>query len=697
MPDAKTDISNLKGLGPERALLLKTELGIKSYADMVRHFPFRYVDRSRITPVAELSEESTVQICGKLGVYTEIGHGRKARIEVLITDATGTCKLVWFKGIKWIKPKLIPGQEVLAFGKPALYGRKFSMAHPELIPKANMKLDLQPFEPIYSSTEKLGKKGLGTKGIQKLIRQNLFDLAKVLPESLPPEIRSKYKLPGKEWALQKIHFPENIKEANWAKRRLKFEELFFLQLFFMLRKVLQIQQNKGRVFTEVGELFNQFYNQELPFKLTGAQKKVLREIRHSTLHGKHMNRLVQGDVGSGKTIVSVLSMLLALDNGCQVCMMAPTEILAQQHFQGISKLLQNLPLQVALLTGSVKGNERKEILEKTEDGSLDILVGTHALIEDHVVFKSLGLAVIDEQHRFGVVQRAKLWQKSIPPPHVLVMTATPIPRTLAMTIYSDLEISVIDELPPGRKPIQTMHKRDSHRQWLFGFMEAQIKEGRQVYVVYPLIEESESMDYKDLEDGFESISRRFPKPQYQVSIVHGRMKAVDKEYEMQRFKNGETQILIATTVIEVGVDVPNASVMVIESAERFGLAQLHQLRGRVGRGASQSYCILMSSNKLSVEARKRLSTMVETQDGFKIAEVDMELRGTGEIMGTRQSGDSDLKLADLVYDANMLSVARQEAKEILEKDPNLELEEHKILKEQLKLRYANKLVWSKIS
>ncbi len=692
-----TDIVYLKGLGPERAKLIKAELGYQRVWSFFQHYPFRYIDRSQLTPIQDWVEGQLVQSQGKIKSVSEVGSGHKKRLEVLFGTPEAQAKLVWFKGVKWMKPKLLTGKEFVVFGKPAKYGSVMSMAHPEITAIEQFRQEYIPLEPVYSTTEGLAKKGLHSKGLQKIIAQNLRDYLHLFPEVLPDEIRQQYKLPGIAWTMEKIHLPQDLKEAKHAQRRLKFEELFFLQLFLIFKKVLQLHRNQGRVFESVGEHFNTFYKNHLPFDLTGAQKRVLREIRANTHSGKQMNRLVQGDVGSGKTIVSLLAMLLAIDNGCQVCMMAPTEILAQQHYKGIAALLKDMPLEVALLTGSVKGAARRAILEGCENGSIHILIGTHALIEDHVKFQQLGMAVIDEQHRFGVAQRAKLWAKSNPPPHVLVMTATPIPRTLAMTLYSDLEISVIDELPPGRKPIQTMHKRDSARNWVFAFMEQQIAEGRQVYVVYPLIEESAKMDYKDLMDGYESISRRFQKPKYQVSVVHGQMKPEDKEYEMQRFKKGQTQILVATTVIEVGVDVPNATVMVIESAERFGLAQLHQLRGRVGRGGNQSFCVLMSGNKLSADARKRLSTMVETQDGFKIAEVDMELRGIGELMGTRQSGDSDLKLAHLVEDQKMLAVAREEATKIIEDDPALNKPTHQTLKNELARRYADKMVWSKIS
>lgn len=693
-----SDIVYLKGLGPERAKVIKKELGIHKFEGLLLHFPFRYIDRSRFVRINEIqSEENFVQIKGRLGTVSEIGSGRKMRLEAMFSDDTGNIKLVWFKGIRWVKPQLISGKNYVVFGKPNKFGMFYNLAHPEIIPEAQFTNQLGNLEPVYHSSEPLNKKGLNSKGIQKIIRENLPNVLGAISEPLPLELLQKYKLVSKAQAIRDIHLPDSFEALKQAKRRLKFQELYLLQLFLVFKKLLTVQQYRGLVFDKVGELFNEFYQQHLPFSLTGAQKRVLKEIRVNTSRGRQMNRLVQGDVGSGKTIVALMSMLLALDNGVQVCLMAPTEILAQQHFSGISKLVEPLGIPIALLTGSVKGKARKEILEDTASGACKILIGTHALIEDKVVFKQLGLAVIDEQHRFGVVQRAKLWAKSTPPPHVLVMTATPIPRTLAMTLYSDLEISVIDELPPGRKPIKTVHKRDAHRSWLFGFMDQQIAEGRQVYVVYPLIEESEAMDYKDLMDGYESIVRRFPRPKYQVSVVHGQMKPEDKEYEMQRFKKGETNILVATTVIEVGVDVPNASVMVIESAEKFGLAQLHQLRGRVGRGAAQSFCILMSSDKLSANARKRLGTMVETQDGFKIAEVDLELRGAGEIMGTRQSGESELKLADLVYDSNMLAVAREEALKSIEEDPELTLPKHQALKREMMRKYQHKMLWSKIS
>lgn len=616
----------------------------------------------------------------------------------MFKDNTGSVELVWFAGIKWVLPTLKIGIEYVLFGKPTLFNRKVSFSHPELTPLLEfINKKQEQLQPVYPSTEKLKKRGIDSKGFRGMLRQLLIEVNGKIQEVLPDDLLTKQNFLDRANAFKGIHRPSDPSEIKKAQLRLKFDEFFFLQLKLLKGKKLQEIKQKGHLFSEVGNCFNEFYTKCLPFELTGAQKRVLKEIRKNTGSGLHMNRLVQGDVGSGKTLVALMSMLLAIDNGFQACLMAPTEILATQHFQSISELLLQMEIKVALLTGSTKTSERKIIHEQLENGTLNILIGTHALIEDKVQFKNLGIAVIDEQHRFGVAQRYKLWKKSLIPPHILIMTATPIPRTLAMTVYGDLDTSIIDELPPGRKPIVTKHYFDSQRLAVLGFMKEQINLGRQIYIVYPLIEESETMDYKDLMDGYESISRYFPIPKYQISIVHGRMKAADKAFEMKRFEEGKTQLLVATTVIEVGVNVPNASVMVIESAERFGLSQLHQLRGRVGRGTNQSYCILMTGNKLSSDAKVRTKTMVDTTDGFQISEVDMKLRGPGDIVGTRQSGLLDLKLASIVADAPLLNHARILAQQIVEQDPNLNKSGHQKLKNHLAELQDNSVNWGKIS
>lgn len=843
-----TKIEFLKGVGPSRAELLQQELGIYTFGQLLEYYPFRYIDKSKVYQIADInSDQAHIQLKGKITNIQTIGEKRAKRMVARLKDATGEIELVWFKGIKWLASSIKINQEYIVFGKPTYFRNSYNITHPEMeLVEQSLVANAISLQGVYYSSEKLTNKGLSAKGIHK-IQQNLIAQIKgCIQETLPDELLNKLKLLPKEIAVINAHAPENEQMLQRALFRLKFEELFFLQLRLLRQKVVKTQTLKGHVFSDVGETFNTFYNNYLPFELTNAQKRVIKEIRKDIGSGKHMNRLLQGDVGSGKTVVALLTMLIAIDNGYQTCLMAPTEILATQHYLGLSELLQDMNVTIELLTGSTKKAKRAEINTTLLDGSLNILVGTHALLEDHVQFNKLGYVVVDEQHRFGVVQRAKLWAKSTSPsnlpsadgealkkvlykyqtarpsvyallianqqerkkqtteaeqvlwlnlktkqlgskfrrqhiidefivdfvsleknlvievdgkyhnspeqleadkmrtqilndlgfkvirftnkevlldidnvlkkitaasnslplgegrggaliPHVLVMTATPIPRTLAMTFYGDLDVSVIDELPAGRKPIKTIHKYDSSRLRVHGMMEEEIKKGRQVYVVYPLINESEKLDYKDLMDGYDSILRRFPMPQYQVSIVHGQMKSDVKDFEMQRFVKGETQIMVATTVIEVGVNVPNASVMVIESAERFGLSQLHQLRGRVGRGAEQSYCILMSGNKLSPEGKLRLETMVRTNDGFEIAEVDLKLRGPGDIQGTQQSGLLNLKIADLARDGQILQAARNQAVEILKEDANLQLEKNYRLVHALNNIKRNKKNWSRIS
>jgi ATP-dependent DNA helicase RecG len=693
----QTPIEFLKGVGPQRAEILRKEINIKTFGDLLDYYPFRYVDRSYYNKVSELPQsEGFVQLTGKITRIEEVGLGKQRRLNVKFEDNTGIIDLVWFQGIKWVKPTLILNAVYQVYGKPKIFANNYSIPHPEIIPiqQADPRKGLKA---IYSSTEKLAVKGLHSKGIEKLTSALVIQLNNHIPENLSPEIIKELHLLPRETAIKQIHYPQNLDLAEAAKYRLKFEELFFLQLELLLRKQIALQKNKGNVFAEVGSVFMDFYEHHLPFSLTNAQKRVIREIRHDIKSGHHMNRLLQGDVGSGKTLVALLCMLMAVGNGYQAAIMAPTEILAQQHFETISDLVKNLPIKVQKLTGSVKKSARKVIHHELETGEAHILVGTHALLEDKVKFTKLGLVVIDEQHRFGVAQRSRLWRKSEPPPHILVMTATPIPRTLAMTVYGDLDVSVIDELPPGRKPITTEHRFEVDRSRIFGFMRNEIAKGRQVYIVFPLINESESLDYHNLMEGYESVTRAFPRPQYHVSIVHGQMKPEAKDFEMRQFIEGHTQIMVATTVIEVGVNVPNASIMIIESAERFGLSQLHQLRGRVGRGSEKSYCILMTKDKLSKESKKRMATMVRTQDGFEIAEVDLELRGPGDIMGTQQSGILDLKIADLVKDNHLVVTAREKAREILQKDPNLELHENKIIRHKIISILKEKPNWSKIS
>ena len=688
----------MKGVGPKRAELLKKEAGIYTFNDLLHYFPFRYVDRSKMHRVRDVHEGAQeVQLRGTLISIEEVGAARKKRLVAVFKDDSGTIELLWFKGVKWIKSSISIGKEYIVYGKVNRFGNKFSIPHPEIEEYNENKANSPTLHPVYHSGDKLTSRGLNSKGFEKIQRNLIPQIGGKITEVLSKEICKQYHLIGREEALQKIHFPSSFEEAKKASLRLKFEELFFLQLQLIKQKLITQKKTKGFVFSRVSDHFNIFFNNYLPFELTDAQKRVMKEIRKDMGSGLHMNRMLQGDVGSGKTLVALLSILIALDNGFQTCLMAPTEILATQHYTSIKEFVGEMGIEVALLTGSVKTAQRRIIHEKLENGSLDILIGTHALIEDKVKFKNIGLAVIDEQHRFGVAQRAKLWRKNIQPPHILVMTATPIPRTLAMTFYGDLDVSVIDELPPDRKPIQTKHFFDSNRLKVFQFMEDEIKKGRQIYIVYPLIEESEKMDYKDLMDGYESIRRRFPHPYFGVSIVHGKMKPADKEFEMNLFASGKTQIMVATTVIEVGVNVPNASVMIIESSEKFGLSQLHQLRGRVGRGADQSYCILMTSYKLSEDAKKRIGTLVRTNDGFEIAEVDLKMRGPGDIMGTQQSGILDLKLADLARDGQLVQLAREAAIAVLDDDPDLMHKKNYEIRVELFRQMKNRPNWSRIS
>lgn len=695
-------IEYLKGVGPQRAELLQKELNIFTFYDLLQHFPFRYVDRTQFVKIKQINLQSQyVQFSGKLMEKNLEGIGNTRRLKAYISDGTGEIELVWFQGQRWIDKMLEVGKTYLVFGKPNSYRGEYTIAHPEisLLDEAS-KEDLKKagLQPVYPSTEKLKSRNLHSKGIEKLVK-TLFSLVseKDIPENLPDELIKRLRFHSRFSSLRQIHFPANETLAEEAKNRFRFEELFLSQLRILQVKVGRKKTLNGFVFTQLGNFFKSFYHEKLPFQLTNAQKRVIKEIRADVLSGKQMNRLLQGDVGSGKTIVSLITMLMAIDNGYQSCMMVPTEILAQQHFRNLQKMTEGIGLRIGLLTASVKGKERKLLLQKLSCGELHLLIGTHALLEDKVVFQNLGLVVIDEQHRFGVEQRAQLWTKNHQPPHVLVMTATPIPRTLAMTLYGDLDVSVIDEMPPGRKPVVTVHRNDSARLRVFGFMKEEIKKGRQIYVVYPLIEESEKQDYKFLMDGYESITRAFPLPEYAVSIVHGKMKPKDRDYEMQRFLKGGTQIMVATTVIEVGVDIPNASVMVIESVERFGLSQLHQLRGRVGRGADQSYCILMSGENISNDALARLHIMTQTNDGFRIAEEDLRLRGAGDIEGTQQSGSMPFKIADIVRDRKWLIVARDEAEKILKEDLTLYKPEHLAIKNFLEASRRNEKRWGRIS
>ena len=688
------NVKYVAGVGEARAKLLEKELGILSIGDLLRHYPFRYIDRTKIYSIGELNENmnsSLVQLRARVTGIGYAGSGRKQRFSAFVSDSTGSAELIWFQGIKWIEKSIEVGREYLIFGRPSFFRGEVSLVHPELdlVEKALSRKSHSGMQGIYPSTEKIGST-LGAKGFYKIICNAWATAEQHIAEFMPRSVLERYNLMPLKEAIYNIHFPQSAEKLKAAERRLKFDEFLGVQLSIQSMRSDRLSKNNGFLFPKVGERFNTFFNEKIPFPLTGAQKRVIKEIRQDTISGYQMNRLLQGDVGSGKTMVALMSMLLAVDNGFQACMMAPTEILARQHFATISRQTEGLNLKVAILTGSSKSKERRTALEGIASGEIDILIGTHALIEDKVQFANLGYVVIDEQHRFGVEQRARLWTKNQQPPHILVMTATPIPRTLAMTMYGDLDVSVIDELPPGRQPIRTYHYTDAARLKLWGFLRKQIAEGRQVYVVYPLIKESETMDYKDLEDGFQSIVRDFPLPDYRVTVCHGKMKPQDKEESMRQFKEHEADILVATSVIEVGVDVPNATVMVIESAERFGLSQLHQLRGRVGRGGGQSFCILMSGEKLSREARQRLQAMCETTDGFRLAELDMKLRGAGDINGTQQSGMAfDLKIANPTLDADLLQTAREAAIWLLEQDPQLQKAENTTLRE-LRARHAGK-------
>lgn len=695
----QTPIEYLKGVGPKRAELLKNEAGIFVFSDLLEYYPFRYVDRSKFYTTSEISADMPyIQLRGFIKGMETHGKPRTTRITAFLTDSSGSVQLVWFNSLRWIKNAFDPKVEYIVFGKPSLYNNKINIVHPEVEPVTPGTLSQQSaMQAMYNSSEKLKQHGLDSRGISKLLQTLLPQVLDVISETLPESIISTLRLVSRKAALQNIHFPSGVDDLQRSVFRLKFEELFFLQLSLLKYKQVRSEKSGGYVFPALGKHFNEFYENHLPFQLTEAQKRVIREIRRDTLVGKQMNRLLQGDVGSGKTIVALMCMLMALDNGFQACMMAPTEILAFQHVKSLQAMLEKMNIRIGILTGSTPQKQRTGLLKELKEGTMQIIVGTHALIEDGVEFHKLGIVVIDEQHRFGVAQRAKLWSKGSIPPHVLVMTATPIPRTLAMTLYGDLDVSVINELPPGRKPIKTSLIHDNSRLRLFAFMKEQIRQGRQVYVVYPLINESEALDLKDLTDGYESIVREFPLPHYAVSMVHGKMKPADKEYEMKRFVKGETQIMVATTVIEVGIDVPNATVMVIESAERFGLSQLHQLRGRVGRGGSQSYCILVSSHKLTNEGRMRLEAMVNTNDGFEISEIDLRLRGPGDLQGTQQSGILELKVADLSKDEQIVKSAREHARNLLEKDPNLQQPGHRIVANRMKELFKGRLFWSQIS
>jgi ATP-dependent DNA helicase RecG len=692
----QSNIEYLKGVGPPRGELLRKELDVHTFGELLKYYPFRYIDRSvihKITPQTQY-----IQLKGQIVEFRQLGDKKQKRLIATFRDGSGEIELIWFQSVDFILKSLKPKVDYLVFGKPHIFNGYYNIPHPDIeLFTDEIKASGKGLQPVYSSSEKAKKRNLDSKGVAKLM-QTLFAQVKPsdLPEFMPKEILQKYRLISRYDAMVNIHFPKNEQLLHEATRRLKFEELFLIQLQMLKVKSNRGAISKGFIFEKIDNKFDLFYKKNLKFELTSAQKRVLKEIRKDTLTGRQMNRLLQGDVGSGKTVVALLTMLMAIDNGFQACMMAPTEILANQHYESIMEALRGTNVEVAMLTGNVKGKARRFILENLAEGKIDILIGTHALIEDGVLFKNLGLVVIDEQHRFGVEQRAKMWNKNEKPPHILVMTATPIPRTLAMTIYGDLDVSVIDELPPGRKPIRTLHRTDADRLRVFGFMKEEIQKGRQIYIVYPLIEESEKLDLKHLQDGYESISRAFPMPNYHVSILHGRMRSADKDFEMQRFVKGDTNIMVATTVIEVGVNVPNASVMIIENAERFGLAQLHQLRGRVGRGAEQSFCILMTGARLSNESKQRISVMCQTNDGFIIAEEDLKLRGPGDIEGTRQSGTINLRLADLVADGTILEAARTTANELIENDPSLSKPEHYAL-----LKYveegSKENIWGKIS
>jgi len=698
----RTDVAFLKGIGPSRAELLQAELGIFTFGDLLEHYPFRYVDKSTYSLIKDVGEGSGyIQMRGVIHSVKESGFGKKGkRLTAKFQDESGTIDLQWFQGAAFIINILRPGSTYTVFGKPSKYKGRLAMAHPELVLWEEGKPPVKGFEAVYSTTEKLRKRNLDSRGIAKAIKLLLNQMkSQHIVDFIPKHILDKHNLISRSEALRCIHSPRNLNESAEAAKRIKFEEFFLPQLSMLKAKWRRQAQSKGYVLARIDNHFDRFFHEQMPFELTDAQKNVVREIRADVKSGRQMNRLLQGDVGSGKTIVAVLSMLMAIDNGYQAAFMAPTEILAQQHYQSISKLIEPIGLTIALLTSSVKGEAREKALTDLSSGKLNIIVGTHALIQQNVVFNQLGMAVIDEQHRFGVAQRASLWQKTSSniPPHILVMTATPIPRTLAMTAYGDLDVSVIDQLPPGRKPIKTMARTESNRLRLFGFLKEQVEEGRQVYIVYPLIQESEKLDLKNLFDGFNDVQHYFPYPNYKTSVVHGKLKPDEKEIEMQRFVTGFTNVMVATTVIEVGVDVPNATVMVIENAERFGLAQLHQLRGRVGRSGHQSYCVLMTKDDLSANAKTRIDTMVRTNNGFEIAEVDLQLRGPGDIEGTRQSGDLQFKLASLSFDRDILSAARVAARELIESDPELDNGEHRALRQFMSQHSRYGIDWSRIS
>ena len=692
------DVMYLPGVGPKKKEILSKELGIQTWRDLLEHYPYKYVDRSRIYRISEISGDMPfVQIRGRMLGYDEYAMGaRKKRIVGHFSDGHGVVDLVWFQGAQYIYKNYPIGKELIVFGRPTVYGGRYQFAHPDIDDASQLQLSDMGMQPYYMTTERMKKAGINSRAMEKMTKTLVTKLPETLPETLPPYITGPLHLISRLEALRQIHYPHNAREMQQARYRLKFEELFYVQLNILRYASDHRRKYRGYIFSRAGAQLNDFYRNHLPFDLTNAQKRVVREIRDDMASGRQMNRLLQGDVGSGKTLVALMAMLIAIGNGYQACIMAPTEILAEQHLTTIRQMLGDMEIHVELLTGVVKGRRRADILDRLSKGEIDILVGTHAVIADAVVFARLGLAVVDEQHRFGVAQRARLWAKSEMPPHILVMTATPIPRTLAMTLYGDLDVSVIDELPPGRKPIQTLHKYDTQTTSLYQGIRQQIDSGRQVYIVYPLIEESEKSDLKNLEDGFEAMREIFP--QYRLSKVHGRMKPKDKDAEMQRFASGETQILVATTVIEVGVNVPNASVMVILDAQRFGLSQLHQLRGRVGRGAEQSYCILVTTFKLSEETRKRIDIMCETNDGFRIAEADLKLRGPGDLEGTQQSGIAfDLKIADIARDGQIVQLAREQAQAIIDRDPECSSNEYKMLWDRLKELRKSNVNWSAIS
>ena len=691
------DVKYLPGVGPARAALLKSELRITTLQDLLYYFPYKYIDRSRIFQVREVDGTMPyIQLKGKILSFEQIGEGRRQRLVAHFSDGTGVADLVWFSGIKFILDRYRPGVDYVVFGKPTIFGGRVNIAHPEIDLEANLNLSEMGMQPYYNTTEKMKKAGLNSAAIRKLVTNLMALIVEPLPETLPDWLRDKEHLMGLTDALKVVHNPRTPLELRLAQLRIKFEELFYVQLNLARFASDRQRRFKGYVFAKIGDSFNHFYNEKLPFSLTGAQKRVIREIRTDMGSGRQMNRLLQGDVGSGKTMVALMTMLIAIDNGYQACIMAPTEILSEQHFANISRYIDGLGLRVELLTGSIKGKRREAILKGLKEGSVNILVSTHAVLEDPVEFSRLGFVVIDEQHRFGVAQRARLWSKSDMPPHVLVMTATPIPRTLAMTLYGDLDVSVIDELPPGRKPIQTDHYYDGNHTSIYAFLDRELKKGRQAYIVYPLIEETEKIDLKNLEEGYLTVCERFAG--YSVSKVHGRMKPAEKDAEMQRFKRNETQIMVATTVIEVGVDVPNASIMVIENANRFGLSQLHQLRGRVGRGADQSFCLLVTPYQLSEDTRKRIEIMTATCDGFEIAEADLKLRGPGDLEGTQQSGMAfDLRMANLARDGALIEHVREIARDIIADDPELTRQENLLMGRVLRRLKKSEYDWSSIS